>query len=507
MTRFSVIALILAGAFALLSCSPDTSAETDTVTVAIDNGPTNLDPRVGTDAVSERLSQLIFSSLVKRNEAAQLEPDLATHWETPDATTYVFHLRSGVTFHDGRPFTAADVVFTFRSMLDGSLSTPKAGIYKQMIGAVEARDPLTVVFTLKEPFAPFLWNMSRGAIGIVPDGAPEDFRKRPIGTGPFTFVEYAQDSEVVLERNDAYYDRKPQIARARFKIIPEAIVSALELRKGSVDIAENVLPADMVEALRNEPSLAIAEAPGTIYMYIAFNLRDPVFSDLRVRQAIAHAIDRESMVKYLLRNQARLASGAIPPNNWAYTADVTKYAYDPEKARRLLAEAGHSDLTFTYRTSMDELGRLFAAALADQLRKVGVRMEIRSNEFATFFQDVQRGNFQMYSLRWVGDNNEPDIFNRIFHSTMTPPNGANRGFFSNPEVDRLIEAARSTSDMEKRRAAYAEIQRLVSQELPYVSLWHMNNVCVYNKRISGMKLYPAGDYDFLMDIRYTRTSR
>ncbi|HEX5000158.1 MAG TPA: ABC transporter substrate-binding protein [Terriglobia bacterium] len=497
-----VIALF--GTILLAACGAGPSSDPDTVTMAIDTGPTTLDPRVGTDAASERLTQLMFSSLVKKNEQSGLEPDLATSWETPDATTYIFHLRNDVTFHDGRPLTSADVVYTFRSVLDGSLSTPKTGIYEQMIAKVEAVDATTVVFTLKEPFGPFLWNLARGAIGVVPEGAGQDFRIRPIGSGPFRFVRYAQDEEVVLERNDHYYDRKPYIRTARFKIIPEAIVSALELRKGSVDIAENVLPPDMIEALREDSRLHIVESPGTNYQYIAFNLRDPLFRDLRVRQAFAYAIDREAIVKYLWRGQARLASGVIPPNNWAYAPDVTTYPYDPERARALLAESGHADLSFTYRTSTDDAGRLLAAALEQQFREVGVRMNIRSNEFATFFQDVRQGNFQMYSLRWVGGNNDPDIFNYIFHSKMTPPNGANRGFFENAEVDRLIEIARRYTDTARRRDAYAEIQRIVARNLPYVSLWYTNNVCVYNQRITGLKLYPAGDYDFLLDIRLDR---
>jgi peptide/nickel transport system substrate-binding protein len=506
MNRFSAVVL-LAGALLLLpSCGTVPAEHSETVTVAIESGPENLDPRVGTDAQSERISQLLFNSLVRRNAQSQLEPDLAASWETPDPLTYVFHLRNGVTFHDGRPFTANDVVFTFRSVIDGSLLTPKTGVYKQMIAAVEARGPSTVVFTLKAPFAPFLWNLSRGAIGIVPEGAGEDFQQRLIGTGPFRFVRYTPDDEVVIERNDAYYGRKPNVRRARFRIIPEAIVTALELRKGSLDMAENALSADMVESLRGDKNLRIAEAPGTIYQYIAFNLRDPVFSDLRVRQAIAHAIDRESIVKHLLRGRARLATGAIPPNNWAYAADVPAYPYDPGKARRLLAEAGHPDLAFTYRTSTDEYVRLLAAVIGQQLREVGIRMEIRSNEFSTFLDDVRRGNFQMYSLRWVGDNNDPDIFNRIFHSKMTPPNGANRGFFSNPEVDRLIEEARAAGGTDERKQAYAEIQRIAARELPYISLWHIDNVCVFNRRISGLKLYPAGDYDFLIDIRIDEAS-
>ena len=280
----------------------------------------------------------------------------------------------------------------------------------------------------------------------------------------------------------------------------DAVVRALELRKGTVDIALNMLPADMVEALRSEPHLEVLNSEGSNYQYLTFNLEDPLFRDIRVRRAIAHAVDREGIVKYLWRNQARLADSVLPPENWAYSSDVTRYPYDPELARSILEEAGYQDLSFTYRTSTDPLGLLQAAVLQQQFKEMGINMEIRSNEFATFFADVIAGNFQIYSLRWVGGNNDPDIFNLIFHSAMFPPNGANRGRYDNPEIDRLIDLARTETDMEIRKEYYAEIQKTISDDLPYVSLYYTNNVAVINERIRGMQLYAAGDYEFLNEI-------
>jgi len=483
----------------LPACTPAMPYSPDTVVMALDESPRNLDPRVGTDAASERLIQLIFSSLVKRSDTYDIEPDIALTWEIPDPTTYIFHLRTDVRFHDGRPLTSRDVVFTFRSVLTGAIQTPKAGTYR-LVESVDAPDDRTVVFKLKEPFAPFLWNLTRGAIGIVPEGSPKDFAQHPIGSGAFKFVRYIPDSEVVLERNDAYYGRKPIVSQFQFKIIPEAIVRALELRKGSVDIALSVLTPDMVEALRGNRDLDILQAPGTNYQYVAFNLKDPLFADIRVRKAIAYAIDREKIITYLWRGQAKAATGVIPPSNWSYAGDVATYPYDPMRARELLRESGHEKMSFTYRTATDDTGRLMAAVLQQQLHDVGIQMDIRSNEFATFYSDVVKGNFQMYSLRWIGGNNDPDILNFVFHSMMFPPNGANRGRYSNPEVDRLIDMARRDVDTERRKAAYQTIQRIVADELPYVSLFYVDNVAVYNKRIRGMKLYPAGEYEFLTDI-------
>jgi len=467
--------------------------------MALDESPVNLDPRVGTDAASERLDQLIFSSLIKHSATYELEPDLALSWEIPNPTTYIFHLRTDAKFHDGRPVTSRDVVYTFRSVLDGAIQTAKAGTYR-LVQSVEATDDQTIVFKLKEPFAPFLWNLARGAIGIVPYGAPEDFSKNPIGSGAFKFVRYVPDSEVVLERNDSYYGSKTKMTHFQFKIIPEAIVRALELKKGSIDIALSVLTPDMVEALRGNRDLEVLQAAGTNYQYVAFNLKDPLFSDIRVRKAIAYAIDRDKIIKYLWRGQAKPATGVIPPGNWSYAADVGTYPYNPPRARELLRESGHENASFTYRTATDDTGRLMAAVLQEQFRDVGIQMEIRSNEFATFYSDVVKGNFQMYSLRWIGANNDPDILNYVFHSMMFPPNGANRGRYANAEVDRLIDFARREVDTEKRKKAYQSIQRIVADELPYVSLFYVDNVAVYNKRIAGMKLYPAGEYEFLADV-------
>jgi peptide/nickel transport system substrate-binding protein len=467
--------------------------------MALDEAPQNLDPRIGIDATSERLIQLMFSSLVKRTPQFTVEPDLALSWDIPNPTTYIFHLRNDAFFHDGRKVTARDVVFTFRSLLDGSVKSTKRGTFR-LVESVEATGEQTVVFKLKEPFAPFISNLTRGGVGIVPEGSPSNVARNPIGSGAFKFVRYVPDGEVVLERNESYYGDTPHVSTVVLKIVPEAVVRALELRKGSVDIALNVLPPDTVRVLKDNAELAVMEAPGTNYQYIAFNLRDPVFRDQRVRKAIAYALDREKIIKYLWRDQARAATGVIPIGNWCYAGDVAVYPYDPKRARELLRETGLSDLSFTFRTSTDEMSRTLATVFQQQLREVGIVMNIQSSEPATFSSDIEKGNFQAYSRRWIGGNNDPDIFNQIFHSAMMPPEGANRGFYSNPLVDQLIELGRRETDTGKRKAAYQEIQRIVAEDLPYVSLFYMDNVAVFNKRIKGMQLYPAGEYEFLGEI-------
>jgi peptide/nickel transport system substrate-binding protein len=491
----------------LPGCAAHSSADPGMVTIALDQTPDNLDPRIGQTAAAQRLVGLMFNSLVRKNENSEIVPDLALRWETPDLTTYVFHLRDDVRFHDGRPLTSKDVQFTFRSILDGSVRTTKAGHPYNLITAIEAPDPQTVTFKLKEAFAPFLWNLALGVIGIIPEGSGADFNRHLIGSGPFQFVRYLQDQEVVLIRNESYFGNKAGVSALRFKVIPEEVVIALELRKGTVDLAMNALAPDMVEVLRRDEDLRVTQNAGTNLQYFAFNFSDPVFRDVRVRQAFAYGIDRDSIVKYLWRNQARPAVGVLPPNNWAYNGNVQTYPYDPRRARDLLREAGMDHLSFTYRLNNDNAtAAQMAAIFQQQLRDIGVTMEIQGNEFATFFADVIKGNFQAYSLRWIGANNDPDIFNLIFHSKSIPPNGANRGHYSNPRLDELVEFARKEVDLEKRKQAYGEIQRIAAEDLPYINLFYLDVVCVSNKRIEGVRPSPDGNFDFLADIRLSSAS-
>jgi peptide/nickel transport system substrate-binding protein len=481
----------------------------DTVTVAIDKGPDNLDPRIGTNSESERIDQLLFNSLVRRGPQLEILPDLATHWDIPDPVTYRFHLRSGVRFHNGQELTSRDVRYTIESLLDGSITSSKTSTYR-VITAIETPDNQTVIFHLKEPYASFLWNLTNGAIGIVPKGSKPDLYKSPLGTGPFRFVSNSREEEVIIEANPEYFGEAPSVRRVRFKVIPDATTRALEMRKGSVDVAQNVLSPDFVEVLRKQPRLSVTVTPGTNYGYIGFNLTDPILQDKRVRKAIALAINREEIAKYYWRDLVSLASGLLPPNHWAYEKDATTYAYDPAAAARLLDEVGLRDpdgdgpktrFRLAFKTSTEESSRQVAAIIQQQLNRVGLAVDLRSNEFGTFYGDIVRGNFQMFTLRWVGGNNDPDLFERVFHSQQTPPKGWNRGRYHNPRIDELTELARKEPDQEKRKLAYSEIQKIVADDLPYISLWYFKNVILYGRRVSNMTMSPAGDYEFLRNIR------
>ncbi len=491
--------LVLASLFFLTSCS--SHPDPDTLVMIIESSPTNLDPRVGLDAQSERIDELLFDDLCTRDEHFNIKPGLAERWEITDPLTYIFHLRRGVKFHDGRPLTSRDVKWTFDSLLQGNIRSTKAAAYS-LVDHIEAPDELTVVFHLKQPFATLLWNLSGGAMGIVPYGSGDEMTRHPVGTGPFRFVSAELDKEVVVERNDDYWGEKAHLKRVRFPVIPDAITEALELRKGSADIAINALTGDMVSALERETSLEVLHAPGTVLAYLAFNSRDPILKDVRVRQALAYAINRKPMIHYLLRDFARPAYSLLPPESWAYNGDVPHYDYDLERARQLLEQAGYPATRgvrfhLTMKTSTDQSTRLIAAVLQQQLRDVGVELDIRTYEFATFFSDVTRGLYQLHSLRWVGGNEDPDIFEYVFHSAKFSPHGANRTYYSNPRVDLLIDQARGELDQNTRTQIYAEIQRVVADDLPYINLWYIDNVMVHTKRVRNLTLNPPGNYDFL----------
>jgi peptide/nickel transport system substrate-binding protein len=475
----------------------------------IESSPTNLDPRVGLDAQSERIDGLLFDNLLSRDERLSVQPGLAERWEIPDPKTYVFHLRKGLRFSDGSPLTSRDVKWSFDSLLQGKVRSTKAAAYR-FVDQIDAPDDYTVVFHLKQPWAALLWNVAGGGgMGVVPYGSGAEASQHPVGSGPFRFVSAEQDKEVILERNDNYWGDKAKLARVRFAVVPDTTTRALEMRKGSADLEINALTPDMETALQREPGLALMRGPGTRLAYMAFNLRDPILKDVRVRQAIAYALNRGPLIRYLLGGEARPADSVLPPESWAYDSRVEKYAYDPAKAKRLLDDAGYAEdhgirFHLVMKTSTEEASRAMAAVFQQQLREVGIALDIRSFEFATFFSDITHGEFQVYSLRWIGGNEDPDIFEYAFDSARIIPNGANRQYYSNPRVDALIAKASTELDQNARKQDYAEIQQILADDLPYINLWYFDNVMVYSKQVHGLEMNPSGSYDFLRTAELAR---
>ncbi len=511
--------------------------------MVIESSPNNLDLRVGTDAQSERVGGLLFDALVKKDAHFELQPWLAARWEQPDERTWVFHLRDGVRFTDGRPLEAEDVAWTIRSMTDGTLVTAKGGAFAA-VERVEAPERLTVVVRLKRPDAGLLFNMSDGLFGVVPRGAGKDFGLHPVGSGPFRFVSAVQDKEVVLERNHAYWadrvsapvsagwlDPSPRgetlteespgkntgrnqggghlIERLQFAVVPDAITTALELKKGSADAESNVLTLDMVHALARAPGLVTETGPSSVAIYMAFNVADPLLRDKRVRQAVACALDRQAIVDALWRGKARLANSLLPPEHWARAVDaeMASYPHDVVRARALLEAAGYTTgkngvrLRLTIKTSTDETTRLMATVMQAQLRAAGIDLQIRSAEFGTFYADVTKGAFQIYALRWIGVNEDPDIFRYAFQTAMMPPRGGNRGHYANARVDTLLAEAGAVTDRERRRENYVEVQKILAEELPVLPLWYPDNQVVHSAKMQEVRPGVSGDFEWLRKAR------
>ncbi len=341
----------------------------------------------------EKTAQLIFNNLMTLDDRLRVTPDLAERLENPDPLTYVVTLKHGVTFHDGHELTSADVVYTFRSLLDPAFVSPRKGAFR-MVRSVDARDRYTVVFTLREPFGSFPVNL---VIPIVPDGAGPAFRDHPVGTGPYKFVSYATDDRLELARFDQYFGGRPRNEGVILRIVPDDIMRGLELRKGTMDVVVNDLAPDIVYQLGQDPNLQLVEAPGVDYQYIGVNMRDPILQNTLVRQAIAHAIDRDAIITHLRRGLAIHATGILPPVSWAFAPSVPEMNYDPSRARELLDEAGYHDtdgdgpeprLHLSLKMSNVEFNRLQASVIQENLRAVGIALDVRTYEFATLYADV-----------------------------------------------------------------------------------------------------------------------
>jgi len=491
---------MLAVGLFLAGCGSDPLPPGLNLIVGLDSNPTQLDPRLSQDAVSSQVQRFLFNRLISHDENNNPVLELAQTWERPSPLVHRFRLRAGVKFHDGSPLTSADVKYTFDSIRDPALASPRAAGLREL-DRVEAPAPDTVVFYLKEPSAAFAESLM---VGIVPRSAKragKRFGQRPVGTGPFRFERFIPDERIELVAFPGHFAGAPAYDRLIFRILPEETVRVLELESGGLHFLQNAFSPDILPRLRKNPRLKILRRKGTNFTYLGFNLADPILSRPKVRRAIAHAIDRGPIIRYILKGLANEADSLLPREHWAHPPGLPRYHHDPARAARLLDEAGFPDpdgpgprprFSLVYKTSQNELRRRIATVIGDQLGRVGIHIRVRAYEWGTFFGDIRSGNFQLYSLTWVGIS-DPDIYRYIFHSRFVPPAGLNRGFYKNPRVDELLEGARILPDRAGRAPLYAEVQQILARDLPYVNLWHSVNVAAIDRRVSGYRVYPNED--------------
>jgi peptide/nickel transport system substrate-binding protein len=503
--RLVLVGLLALGVLHGCTCGQRPLAE-DAFVVLIDAAPGSLDPRFAISDYGAKISRLIFSSLVTVDTPEGLpELDLATAVENPSPTVYEVTLRRDATFHDGHPLTADDVVYTF-GQLD-AVGSPYAGAFRDV--AMEALDDYRVRFVLPEPRAPFLIDL---CMGIVPAHLLRErgtFGDRPLmGSGPFRFVGQRGEREIVVERNPDYYGGAPSLETISFRLVRDDNSRMLATLGGTAHLVQNAIPPLLLPVIERYSNLDLETAPSFKYTYIVFNLRHPILADRRVRQAICYAIDREAIIEQKFRGMARLATGLLAPNHWAYDGDVQTYPFDPERASALLDEAGYPTgaggeprFRLVFKVSSNKFRRSVAVLIAHQLSRVGIDVEVQSYEWGTFFGDVRSGNFEMATLQWPSVI-EPNLYRHVFHSESIPTEanggqGANRGAYVSPAMDRLIDAARRTVDVEERRRLYGEIQRLAAIDVPYASLWHEDNYVVMDRLVTGYRMVPNARFRYL----------
>lgn len=466
----------------------------DTLVIALMTSPTNLDSRVGNDNASGRMFDLIYSGLIKVTPNMDYAPDVAEKWETPDDKTIIFHLNPAARFQNGQPVKAADVKWTYDSLMDPNFVTSKRSGYSA-VDHIEAPDDHTVIFKLKEPNPGILDNLT---VGILPTGADTNtYKTKPIGAGPYKVVEFRPDERVELEAFDQWHGGAPKIKHVVVRIIPDATTRVLEMRRGSVHFEVNAIPFENIAEFDKSSDFKVVKTPGSVYQYIAINMRDPILSKVAVRRAMAHAIDRDRIVRDIQRGYAAPTDTMLAQGHWARADNLPTYPYDPNKAKQLLAQAGYPNgFSFVFKTSTDAEANSRAQVIQQMLKQVGVNMQIQSNEMSTFFADIGKGNFQMYSLSRNGIQ-DPDFYYVIFYSKNTPPDGQNRGYYKNPRIDQLLMDGRSTFDRARRKPIYVEIQKIAQEDLPYISLYLQHNVAVMRSNIDGYVQYPAG---FLLSV-------
>lgn len=478
----------------------------------------NLLPPLASDSASFDIIGLVYNGIVKYDKDLKLVGDLAESWEiSPDCRLITFHLRKGVKWHDGREFTAEDVLFGYKVMTNPKTPTAYASSYLE-VERVKAPDPYTLNILYRKPFAPGLESWS--TMVVLPhhllqgkEITKSELSRKPIGTGPYQFAEWTPGEKIVLNANPDYFEGCPFLSRYVYRVIPDQATMFLELLSGGIDWA-GLTP---LQYQRQTSSSVFAERFTKYryldfsYSYLGFNLHDPRFSDRRIRQAISYAIDRQEIIDGVLLGMGTIATGPFKPDIWAYNPNVKRYPYDPNKALSLLSEAGWRrdgtdgilkkdglPFAFTILTNQgNEQRRKAAEIIQKRLKDIGMQVKIRVIEWTVFLRDfVDKRNFEAILLGWT-TGPEPDQYD-IWHSSKTGERELNFISYKNPEVDRLLDLGRHTCEQEKRKVYYYRFQEIIAEDTPYVFLYVPEALPVINSRIKGIEPAPAGiSYNFI----------
>jgi peptide/nickel transport system substrate-binding protein len=498
----AVVALVAALAIAA-ACGKTRRTPDDTIVVLIPNLIRDFDPRFAITNYDVKLSRLVAVGLTTVDRE-NLEPDLelAESIEPIDDVTVKVVVRADARFSSGDPVTARDVAFTFESVMSDSLGSLYRRGFRERFERFEVTGEREVVIHLVKPVATLMSDLDFGIIsarGVNDEGKFDG--GDVIGAGPYAIKSVSGDG-AELVRNPHYFGVPARSPRLTVRVIRDSNARTLMLVGGSADFTQNSIRVDLVDEVASRRRLKLVAGPSAILTYMMMQNEDPVLEDVRVRRAIAHAIDRERIIEAKLGGRAVLASGLLPPSHWAYEGDVRRYAYDPAKAAALLDAAGYPDpdgpggeprLRLSYKTSADQFRLTLARIIAGQLGEVGIEVEVRSFEFGTFFADIKRGNFQIASMQ-TADITEPDYYYTYFHSERIPTpeevNLHNRWRYRSDRVDELTIAGREEMERDKREVIYAEVQKILAEDVPIVPLWHEDNLALMNVDVDNYQVFP-----------------
>lgn len=489
--------------------SPGAPAAGDTMVEASIGDASGLIPNITSDSASHEVGGLVYNGLVKYDKYFNLAGDLAERWDiSPDGLSLTFHLRKNVKWHDGREFTADDVMFTYKFMIDPNTPTAYSGDYK-LVKQAQVLGKYTFRVRYEEPFAPALasWGLTMLPRHLLEGQAPRTspLNKKPVGTGPYIFKEWKTGDRIVLEANPHYFEGRAKIDRYVYRIIPDQATTFLELKSGGVDWA-GLTPVQYTRQTDSEyfkNNYRKYHYAANVYTYFGFNLQDPRFQDKRVRQALAYAINKEELIAGVLMGQGVVATGPYKPGHWVYNADVKKYPYDPQKAKALLREAGWVEeggvlkkdgrpFSFTIYTNQGNEARQKTAEIIQfWLRALGIDAKIRIVEWSSFINEfIKKRRFEAIILGWALSP-DPDQFD-IWHSSKTGPDELNHINYQNPEVDALLKKGRHTFDPKVRKAAYSRLQEVLAEDCPYVFLYVPESLPIIHARFKGIDPGPAG---------------
>ncbi len=508
MTRRAMLAAVAASALAFGADPAAAQTPPNVLVVGQIAEPQALDPHAVTAVNDFRILMNVYDGLVRYAPGTlEVEPALATSWEvSDDGTVYTFHLREGVNFHDGTPFNAEAVVFNFERMLNDDHPYHDTGpfplsFFFSAVDSVEALDDMTVQFTLNAPYAPFLSNLAYPTGLIVSPAAVmqygQDFGRHPVGTGAFQFEEWRANEAVVVTQNEDYWDGAPSLEAVVFRPITDANTRTAEMLAGGIDMMVEVPPVALSEF--EGDGFNIVEQAGPHVWFLILNAMEGPFADVRVRQAANYAINKEAIVNDVLEGTAEVAAGPTPPAfAWAYNSDLDPYPYDPDRARELLAEAGVENPSITFYVTEGGSGMLdpitMGTAIQANLEAVGFDVTIETYEWNTFLGRVNpglEGEADMAEMAWM--TNDPDTLPYLALRTDAWPDqgGFNSGYYSNPEVDALLEEARTSTDQDRRAELYRQMQQIVHDDAPWVFVANWVQNAVTSDRVENFQLEPS----------------